>query len=115
MNITNLDSSHYSDSQLEKAKKYINEFCQSEYGVDADFNNLSKVNIAYTTDEDNELEIQVSVNLEQYCLIYEYDGNIVRKEQYSSLEEMNSNALSILNFEDLVDISDDEKAPFICT
>ncbi len=101
------------DAELEKAKNYINEFCQSEYGTNADFSDLSKIDLAYTTDEENGLEIQVSADLEQYRLIYEYDGNVVREEQFNSLEDMNNSVLFVLDFGDLVDISNEEKAPVI--
>ena len=52
------------DSELKEAKDNINKFCQSEYGADADFSNLSKVDLAYTTDRDNGLAIQISADLE---------------------------------------------------
>ncbi|UKI17071.1 MAG: nucleotidyltransferase domain-containing protein [Ruminococcus sp.] len=37
--------------------------------------------------------IQVYADLEQFRLIYEYDGNVVRNEQYNSLAEMNKKML----------------------
>ena len=54
-------------------------------------------------------------DLEQYKLIFEYDGNVIRDEQYNSLAEMNENALSVLDFNDLVSLSDDEIALVIPT
>ena len=101
------------DNDLETAKNHINEFCQNEFGTDADFSDLSKVDLAYTTDEDNGLEIQVSADLEQYRMIFAYDGNTVREEQYESLADMNENALSVLDYGDLISLSEDEKAPVI--
>ena len=101
------------ENDLETAKNHINEFCQAEYGTNADFSNLSKVDIAYTTDEDNGLEIQVSADLEQYRMIFAYDGNIVREEQYESLADMSENVLSVLDYGDLTSLSEDEKAPVI--
>lgn len=100
-------------TDLEKAKSFIKEFCEKEFGSESDFSDLSKVSIAYTTDENNDLEIQVSADLEQYKMIYEYGGNIVREEQYNSLAEMNENVLSVLDYDDIVALSDDEKAPVI--
>ena len=41
--------------------------------------------------------------------LYAYGNSIVRTEQYESLEEMNRNVLSVLDFNDLVTLSDDEK------
>lgn len=97
------------ETELDKAKNYINNFCIDEYSAEADFSDLSKISIAYTTDEETDLEIQVSADLEKYRLIYEYDGNVVRDEQYNSLSEMNENALSVLDYDDLVSFSEDEK------
>lgn len=97
-------------SDLDKAKNYINDFSVDEYSSEADFSDLSNVPIAYTTDEKTDLEIQVSADLEKYRLVYAYDGNVVREEQYHSLSEMNANALSVLDYDDLVSLSDDEKA-----
>lgn len=98
-----------SKTNLDKAKKYINDFCVDEYGSEADFSDLSAVSIAYTTDEETERSIQVTADLEKFRMIYEYDGNIVRDEQYNSIAEMNENVLSVLDFNDLVALSQDEK------
>lgn len=95
---------------LDNAKNYINDFCLDEYSEEADFSDLSNIPIAYTTDEQTEYEIQVSIDLLQYRMIYQYDGQVVREEQYGSLDDMNENALSVLDFDDLVSLSDDEKA-----
>lgn len=95
---------------LYNAKNYINDFCLDEYSEEADFSDLSNIPIAYTTDEQTEYEIQVSIDLLQYRMIYQYDGQVVREEQYGSLDDMNENALSVLDFDDLVSLSDDEKA-----
>lgn len=95
---------------LYNAKNYINDFCLDEYSEEADFSDLSNIPIAYTTDEKTEYEIQVSIDLLRYRMIYQYDGQVVREEQYGSLDDMNENALSVLDFDDLVSLSDDEKA-----
>ena len=49
---------------LEKAAKLLDEFCEKEYDSDgADYSDLTAVNIAYTTTEDELHEIQADVNL----------------------------------------------------
>ena len=48
---------------LEQAKSLINDFCQSEYGDDADFSDLTKISVAYTTVTDDEIPIQVNIDL----------------------------------------------------
>lgn len=97
------------DPELDKAINYINDFCMDEYSSEADLSNLSNIFIAYTTDEDTDMEIQVTADLEHFQMRYAYGDTIVRTEQYESLEEMNRNVLSVLDFNDLVTLSDDEK------
>lgn len=97
------------DPELDKAINYINDFCMDEYSSEADLSDLSNIFIAYTTDEDTDMEIQVTADLEQFRMLYAYGNSIVRTEQYESLEEMNRNVLSVLDFNDLVTLSDDEK------
>ena len=102
-------------SDLDIAKQHIADYYDREFGELAEFSDLSNISLAYTTDEEHNLPIQVYADLEQYKLIFEYDGNVVRDEQYNSLAEMNENALSVLDFNDLVSLSDDEIASVIPT
>lgn len=102
-------------SDLDIAKQHIADYYDREFGELAEFSDLSNILLAYTTDEEHNLPIQVYADLEQYRLIFEYDGNVVRDEQYNSLSEMNENALSVLDFNDLVSLSDDEIASVIPT
>lgn len=95
-------------TDLDVAKQLITDYLDREFGEPSDFSDISKISLAYTTDEEHDLPIQVYADLEQFKLIYEYDGNVVRNEQYNSLAEMNKNALSVLDFSDLVSLSDDE-------
>ena len=99
---------------LEQAKQLIDEFCQEEYEREegADYSDLSNVEIAYTTTEDDQHEIQAAVNLEAFSINTCVDGKTVRTEQYDSLEELIENGLSTLSFDDLVYVSEDELAPF---
>lgn len=102
-------------SDLDIAKQHIADYYDREFGELAEFSDLSNISLAYTTDEEHNLPIQVYADLEQYKLIFEYDGNVVRDEQYNTLSEMNENALSVLDFNDLVSLSDDEIASVIPT
>lgn len=102
-------------SDLDIAKQHIADYYDREFGELAEFSDLSNISLAYTTDEEHNLPIQVYADLEQYRLIFEYDGNVIRDEQYNSLAEMNENALSVLDFNDLVSLSDDEIASVIPT
>ena len=93
-------------SQLEHAKELINEFCAYEYVSQADFSNMSKVSIAYTTVGDGELPLQVYVDLEGCKIERELDGKPLDLRQYSSLDELIENELECLDFQELVAVSD---------
>ena len=64
--------------EQEQAKELINEFCYREYDHDADFSDLSNVEIAYTDliDEADgkEYQIQASVDLEHNSIRLAIDG-----------------------------------------
>ena len=60
--------------QLDRAKTLIDEFCAYEYASQADFSDLSRVNIAYTTVGDEDIPLQVHVDLEGYKIERKLDG-----------------------------------------
>lgn len=47
-------------SDLEKAKKLINDYSINEFGIEEDFENLSEIPVAYTTCDDEEKEYVVT-------------------------------------------------------
>lgn len=101
------------DMLLNRAKELINEFCRTEYaGEGSDFSNLSEVNLAYTETEDGLHEIQSYADLEQFNIVTKVDGQVVRIEQYESLQALIDNALEALEFGDLVYVSEEELAPY---
>ena len=61
-------------ASLEIAKEFINDFCVAEYGSPADFSDLEKVGIAYTTVTDEEIPIQVNADLVHYRIERYLDG-----------------------------------------
>ena len=102
------------NTALEQAKQLIDEFCREEYEREegADYSDLSNVEVAYTTTEDGQHEIQAAVNLEAFSISTYVDGTVVRTEQYDSLEQLIENELSVLSFSELTYVSDEELAPF---
>ena len=100
------------DMMIDRAKKLIDEFCRREYHHSADFDDLSKVNLAYTETEDGMHEIQSYANLEEFCIVTMVDGQVVRTESYDSLQEMVDEGLPDMEFGDLVYVSEEELAPF---
>ena len=57
-------------------------------------------------------EIQSSADLEQFNIVTKVDGQVVRTEQYESLQDLVDNALEALEFGDLVYVSEEELAPY---
>ena len=96
------------DAQLDRAKTLIDEFCAYEYASQADFSDLSRVNIAYTTVGDEDIPLQVHVDLEGYKIERELDGRPLDTRQYGSLQELIENELEGLDFQELAAVSDAE-------
>ena len=95
-------------ASLETAKKFINDFCEAEYGSPADFSDLEKVGIAYTTVTDEEIPIQVNADLVHYRIERYLDGQFLERRQYESLNGFIQNELMELDFDDLISVSDAE-------
>lgn len=95
------------ETPLDKAKWLINYFCEAEYREGADFSNLHNVGLAFTTLTDDELPIQVTADLIDYKITYEFDGEVYNTEQYDSIEQMIENGLMGLDFSDLVSVPDE--------
>ena len=101
------------DVLLDKAKQIIDDFVEAEYGNDgADYDDLSAINVAYTTTEDELHEIEAEVNLVDFQITTKVDGKAVRIEQYESLQDIINNGLDGMSFDDLVYLSDEELAPY---
>ena len=97
-----------SETPLDTAKRLINEYCQREFGDDADYSDLSKVGLAYTTTEEGELEVQVSADLVDYRMLYEVDGELVARVQFNDLDELNE-FFEDLDFSELVAFAEERR------
>ncbi len=96
---------------VEKALQLINEFFVREFGEGSEvdrFEDLAKIPIAYTTTEDELTEIQVFGDLVNFRLDTYLGETMVRREQYSSLQEMVDDVLPHMEFDELTAISDEE-------
>jgi DNA (cytosine-5-)-methyltransferase len=100
------------DSVLAYAKQLINLYCNDEFDSEADFSDLKKVGVAYTTTEDSKHTVEAVVNLVDYRLETYVDDKLFKEKTYSSLKDMIDNCLYSLSFDDLVYLSDEELAPF---
>lgn len=100
---------------LEQAKALIDAFCREEYEQEngADYTDLSKVGIAYTTTEDEQHEIQAAVNLVDFRMETYIDGTLTEYTQYDSLSELIQNGLSYLDFDSLVSVTGGTACPIL--
>ncbi|MEF2660390.1 MAG: SNF2-related protein [Dysosmobacter sp.] len=93
---------------LERAKGLISDFCQSEYGSEADFSDPAKIGVAYTTVTDDEIPVQVNIDLVNFRLERYLDDEHLETRQYASLQELITNELENLDFSDLIHVSDED-------
>lgn len=98
------------DSTIIYAKQLINSYCQDEFDSEADFSDLKKVGVAYTTTEDSKHTVEAVVNLVDYRLETYVDDKLFKEETYADLKDMIDNCLYSLSFDVLVNLSDDELA-----
>ena len=95
-------------SQLDQAKQLINEFCMSEYDAPADFDDLSRIDVAYTTVGNDGYPLQVYVDLKECKIERELEERPLDVRQYSSLEELIENELKGMDFQELVAVTEAE-------
>jgi len=94
-------------SSLSEAAELINDYCNLEFGSDADFSNISRIPLAFTTHEITEEPIEVFADLADCRIVQMYGDKIAEETRFGSIEEMIP-ALANLEFDELVAI-DDEK------
>lgn len=102
------------DSLLKRATEILSEYTIREFGTD-DFelpDDLSEINVAYTTTEDEKHELTANVNLVDFRIETKIDDTVVRTEQYDSLQDIVENGLDGMEFDDLIYVPDEELAPF---
>ena len=95
------------ETPLDKAKFLINEFSESEYETTEDFADMHNIGLAFTTLTDYQLPIQVTADLIDHKISYEFDNEVYKVEQYKDIEDMVDNGLVELDFDDLVDVPED--------
>ena len=98
------------ETTMEKAMRLIDEFCQSEYDSPADFTNMRTIGIGHTTITDAEIPVQINVNLVDFSLDRFIEGVIVDRRKYGSLDDLIKQELEWLDFDSLIDFSDEEMA-----
>lgn len=94
------------NDELEEAKQLINEYCMEVFEQEADFSNLSHVDLAFSSTSDSEHTIEIFADLTAFRLVYQVDGEIVHEIACESLSELNG-YLANLDFDEMVTHADD--------
>lgn len=99
-----LEQAQPQEEWMRQAKDLIDAFVRKEYDTDegADYHDLSRVDIAYTTSSDDVHELQISADLLHFRLDTYIDNRLSASEQYQSLEDMVKNCLPHLDFSEMV-------------
>ena len=99
-----LEQAQPQEEWMRQAKERIDAFVHEEYATDegADYHDLSRVDIAYTTTSNGTHELQISADLLHFRLDTYIDNRLSASKQYQSLEDMVQNCLPNLHFDEMV-------------
>lgn len=101
-------------AELARAEKLIRDFLASEFGENAGrFDDLSRIELAYTTIGDTDLPIQATVDLVHFRLRKELGGELTETVEYESLADINDKLLSDLDFSVLTHVSDEQVREYL--
>ena len=86
---------------LDKAKYLIDSYCQEVFGQDADYSDLSHVDLAYGSTSDSLHIVEIFADLSAFRLVYQVDKETVRETSCDSLQELNE-YLANLDFDTMI-------------
>lgn len=104
--IQELPDQSQSNTELEEARQLINEYCLEEFDQEADFSNLSHVDLVFSSTSDSEHTVEIFADLIAFRLVYQVDGENVHEITCSSLSELNG-YLANLDFDEMVAHADE--------
>ena len=95
--------------QMKQALSYIADYLRNEFDItDADFSDLTQIDLGYTTTEDEQHTIQVCADLERCTISKLVDNTLYAQETFASLKAMNRDLLSSLEFDSLMEVDSSE-------
>lgn len=99
-----LEQAQPQEEWMRQAKELIDAFVREEYATDegADYHDLSRVDIAYTTTSNGAHELQISADMLHFRLDTYIDNRLSASKQYQNLEDMVANCLLHLDFDEMV-------------
>lgn len=95
--------------EVQKALDLIDEYLEEEFGEDSKpvHSDLSNIDLAYTTTEDDKHEIQASVDIVHFRITQKVDGKITQQRTYDTLNGLTESELKNLHFDALVYVDED--------
>ena len=112
--LQNLDNgvihSHRVETPLEKALRYIDQYCIGLFDSRVEYEDLRHVGMGHTTITEDEIPIQIYANLIDFSIDRYVDGVIVDRRQYGSLEELTEKELLDPDMDDLYTFTDEQLA-----
>ena len=94
------------NEELEEAKQLINEYCLEVFDQEADFSDLSHVDLAFSSTSDSEHTVEIFADLAAFRLVYQVDSETVHEIACKNLSELNG-YLANLDFDEMVAHADD--------
>lgn len=94
---------------VQKALDLIAKYKNDEFGYDDDapYENLSDIGLAFTITDDGEFDIDVGVDLVNFSITQRVGGTVTNERKYNTLDELITNELESLSFDDLVFLDED--------
>ena len=93
---------------LTEAKRLIDEYCLGEFESVADYADLKHIPLAFTTTEDGGHTVEAQADLVHFSINRYVDGQLFESRSYDSIEELISNELQALDFNDLTYLDEQE-------
>lgn len=89
---------------VQKALDLIAKYKKDEFGYDDDapYEDLSDIGLAFTSTDDGEFDIDVGVDLVNFSITQRVGGTVTNERKYNTLDELITNELESLSFDDLV-------------
>ena len=95
-------------ADLEQAKEIIREYCAKNDFEPPDLEDLSNINLVFSTDGEGAHEINIYTDLVHHKLVYEIDGEHLLTSQYGSTAELIAHELSGMSYEGLLATAEQE-------
>ena len=95
------------EADLDSAKALINEYCMEVFESEADFKDLSHVDLAFSSTGDSAHTVEIYADLVGYRLVYQVDGAEVASIQCAGFGDLNE-FLANLDFDEMVAFAEEE-------